>query len=108
MTQAEPRDLGELWRLIQHDSQVTRDSLRRELDDMKQRLESYVTKDQFDAEKRLLEARIRTAEDKLEQLERSTREERSTRQHTRREFVYKGIIPALALIVAIVSIVVTQ
>ena len=78
--------------------------IERELTDVKSRLSSYVTKDQFDAEKRLLEARIATAEDKLEQLERTAREERSARQHNRREFVYKGIIPGLALLVAAVSL----
>jgi hypothetical protein len=94
MASESPENVGQLWRLIE-----------RELTDVKSRLDSYVTKDQFDAEKRLLEARIATAEGKLEQLERTTREERSARQHSRREFVYKGIIPALALIVAIVSVV---
>ncbi len=98
MAQSEsPDNLTQLWRLIE-----------RELTDVKSRLDKYVTKDQFDAEKRLLEARIASAEDQLEQLRRETREARTARQQSRREFVYKGIIPALALIVAIVSIVVAQ
>lgn len=89
-----PSNVGQLWLLIQ-----------RELNDVKSRLDSYVTKDQFDAERRLLEARIATAESQLAELQRVVREERSTRQHSRREFVYKGIIPSLALIVAVVSVV---
>lgn len=94
MAQSEsPSDVGQLWLLIQ-----------RELNDVKLRLDSYVTKDQFDAERRLLEARISTAESQLAELQRAVREERSTRSQGLREFIYKGIIPSLALIVAVAAI----
>jgi hypothetical protein len=89
-----PQNVGQLWTLI-----------ARELTDVKQRLDNYVTKDQFDAEKRLLEARIATAEEKIKELARATQDAAASRQHNRREFVYKGVIPALALIVAIVSVI---
>jgi predicted Zn-dependent peptidase len=103
MSQDNPQNIGELWLLIQRDSDETRESLRRELDDMKDRLSSFVTKDHFEAEKRLLEARILQAEQKLERLDREASEAARTRQQNRREFVYKGIIPVLALVVAIVA-----
>jgi hypothetical protein len=93
MASESPENVGQLWRLIE-----------RELTDVKSRLDSYVTKDQFDAEKRLLEARIRTAEEKLDELGRAAREDRSSRAQGLREFIYKGIIPTLALIVAVASI----
>lgn len=94
MAQTEnPSDVGQLWLLIQ-----------RELNDVKSRLDSYVTKDQFDAERRLLEARISTAESQLAELQRAVREERSTRSQGLREFIYKGIIPSLALLVAVAAI----
>jgi uncharacterized membrane-anchored protein YhcB (DUF1043 family) len=104
MTQTEPQSIGELWRLIQRDSHQTREQLRRELDDMKKRLDSYVTKDHFEAEKRLLQARIEQVERAVEEMEREARTAVRTRQQNRREFVYKGIIPSLALLVAIVSV----
>jgi predicted Zn-dependent peptidase len=106
MTQTDPQNIGDLWRLIQRDSDQTREALRRELDDMKERLGSYVTKDHFEAEKRLLEGRISQAERNLEKLDREARESARTGQQNRREFIYKGIIPVLALVVAIVSIIV--
>ncbi|QDN95004.1 hypothetical protein FNV58_01330 (plasmid) [Streptomyces sp. RLB1-9] len=94
MAQTEsPENVGQLWRLIE-----------RELTDVKSRLDSYVTKDQFDAERRLLEARISTAEDQLKALKREVSDDRSSRHQSRREFVYKGIIPVLALAIAAVSL----
>ncbi|MFE0490237.1 hypothetical protein [Streptomyces griseoaurantiacus] len=94
MAQSEsPQNVGQLWHLIE-----------RELTDVKRRLDSYVTKDQFDAEKRLLEARISAAEEKIKELNRAARQEQSSRQQSRREFVYKGIIPVLALIIAALSL----
>ncbi|MET7363248.1 hypothetical protein ABZS76_33090 [Streptomyces sp. NPDC005562] len=111
MTQTDPQSLGELWRMIERDSastrehvRLSREEVRRELDDVKRRLDSFVTTDHFEAEKRILESRITFLEEAMDQLERSARDEVSTRSHNRREFVYKGIIPSLALIVAIVSI----
>lgn len=104
MTQNDPTTLGDLWAMIQRDSQVTRDAVKRELDDVKKRLDTFVTKDHFEAEKRLLEARIQHAEQALEKLEREARENTQGRTQTRREFVYKGIIPALALLIAALSI----
>lgn len=104
MTETEPQSIGELWRLIQRDSHQTRESLRRELDDMKKRLDSYVTKEHFEAEKRLMEVRISQVEDTLEEMDREARTAARTRQQSRREFVYKGIIPGLALLVAVVSV----
>jgi uncharacterized membrane-anchored protein YhcB (DUF1043 family) len=108
MTQTEPQNIGELWRLIQRDSHQTRESLRRELDDMKKRLDSYVTKEHFEAEKRLMEIRISQVEATLEAMEREARTAASTRQQNRREFVYKGIIPVLALVIAAVSIIASR
>ncbi|MEU9405582.1 hypothetical protein AB0E08_07745 [Streptomyces sp. NPDC048281] len=109
MTQTNPpQNVGELWQLIQRDSDLTREQLRRELDDMKQRLDSYVTRDHFEAEKRLLEARIKNAEKSLERLEREGRETASRRHNGRREFIYKGVIPILALVIAGISIIVAR
>ncbi|MEV7675097.1 hypothetical protein [Streptomyces sp. NPDC088752] len=96
MTESAPTNLGELLTEIRRDSQVTRDAVKRELDDVKKRLDTFVTKDHFEAEKRLLEARIQHAEEALEKLERDAR----GRSMNAREFIYKGIIPALALIIA--------
>jgi phage-related minor tail protein len=111
MTQTDPTSLGDLWTLIQRDSHTTREAVKRELDDVKKRLDTFVTKDHFEAEKRLLEARIQHAEEALEKLEREAEErEREAREatqgrtQTRREFVYKGVIPVLALIIAAVSL----
>lgn len=104
MAQTDPTSLGDLWTMIQRDSQLTRDAVKRELDDVKKRLDTFLTKDHFEAEKRLLEARIQHAEQALEKLEREARETTQGRTQTRREFVYKGIIPVLALMIAAVSI----
>lgn len=104
MTQPDPTSLGDLWTMIQRDSQLTRDAVKRELDDVKKRLDTFVTKDHFEAEKRLLEARIQHAEQALATLEREARERSEGRVNSRREFVYKGIIPALALLCAALSI----
>ncbi|MDQ1041377.1 hypothetical protein QFZ75_007879 [Streptomyces sp. V3I8] len=106
MNQPDPTSLGDLWTMIQRDSQLTRDAVKRELDDVKKRLDTFVTKDHFEAEKRLLEARIQHAEQALATLEREARERAQGRAQSRREFVYKGIIPALALLVAVISIIV--
>lgn len=104
MTQSSPDNLGDLWTMIQRDSQLTREALKRELDDVKKRLDTFVTKDHFEAEKRLLEARIQHAEEALEKLEREARENSQGQAQNRREFVYKGIIPALALLIAVLSV----
>lgn len=104
MTQTDPTTLGELWRAIERDSNLTREQVKRELDDVKKRLDSYVTKDHFEAEKRLLEARIEHAEQALAALERQD----NSRRQSYREFVYKGIIPALALVIAAISIIVSS
>jgi hypothetical protein len=104
MAQTDPTSLGDLWTMIQRDSQLTRDAVKRELDDVKKRLDTFVTKDHFEAEKRLLEARIQHAEQALEKLERDARETTQGRTQTLREFIYKGVIPALALIIAAVSL----
>ena len=104
MPQTDPNSLGDLWTMIQRDSQLTRDALKRELDDVKKRLDTFMTKDHFEAEKRLLEARIQHAEQALEKLEREARESSQGRTQTRREFIYKGVIPILALLTAALSI----
>lgn len=104
MTQPDPTSLGDLWTMIQRDSQITRDAVKRELDDVKKRLDTFVTKDHFEAEKRLLEARIQHAEDALKKLEDDARDSALSRAQTRREFVYKGLIPVLALVIAGLSI----
>lgn len=104
MSQPEPTTLGDLWTMIQRDSQVTREAVKRELDDVKKRLDTFVTKDHFEAEKRLLEARIQHAEQALEKLEADAREGAQSRSLNRREFVYKGVIPVLALVIAALAI----
>lgn len=111
MSQTEPQTLGELWRMIERDSQSTRaglelirDQVKRELDEVRKRLDTFVTRDHFEAEKRLLEARITHAEEALEKLEREARETVGASRQSRREFVYKGLIPILSLLIAAVSI----
>lgn len=103
----DPQSIGELWRRIERDSSDSREhlddmrqQLKRELDDVKKRLEAYVTRDHFNAEKRLLEARITQAEQKLDTLDRESRTAVTERQQTHRDFIYKGIIPVLALLIA--------
>lgn len=104
MSQTDPASLGDLWRMIERDSQLTREQVRREIDDVKARLQSFVTRDHFDAEKRLLEARIAHLEEAVAKWEEEADEQATFRSQNRREFVYKGIIPFLALVVAIVSV----
>ncbi|MFI0967095.1 hypothetical protein ACH4S8_37775 [Streptomyces sp. NPDC021080] len=100
MTQTEPTNLGDLWTLIQGDSLATREAVKRELDDVKRRLDTFVTRDHFEAEKRLLETRIQHVEEALEEMERQAEQ----RAQTRREFIFKGVIPVLALVIAGLSI----
>lgn len=115
MSQTDPTTLGDLWRMIERDSNETREyvreqvklsreEVRREIDDVKRRLDGFVTRDHFESEKRLLEARVAHVEAALEELER----QETSRSQSRREFVYKGIIPVLALIIAAVSIVASR
>jgi transposase len=113
--QTDPTTLGDLWRMIERDSNLTREQVRREIDDVKGRLQSFVTRDHFEAEKRLLEARIDHLEQVVERWEqeaeeqaRSTAAQADSRRQSRREFVYKGIIPVLALVIAVVSIVASR
>jgi hypothetical protein len=110
MAEIEPT-LGQLWNLIERDSQLTRQHVKETLDDVKERLNTFVTKDHFEAEKRLLEARVSQAERQLraqetahnalkEKLDNEARAATQSREYSRREFVYKGIIPALSLVIA--------
>ncbi|MEU6362305.1 hypothetical protein [Streptomyces albidoflavus] len=113
MTQLEP-GLGQLWHLIERDSQRTRDHVQHEVQEVKRRLDGFMTKELWESEKRLLEQRIESVEAELEaqaarhlalkdKLEREARERVESRQRDRREFVYKGIIPALSLLLALVA-----
>jgi transposase len=108
MSQTDPATLGDLWRMIERDSNLTRDQVRREIDDVKERLRSFVTHDHFDAEKRLLEARIAHLEQVVARWEEDSEQQASSRSQNRREFVYKGIIPVLALVIAAVSIIASR
>lgn len=104
MGQTDPTTLGDLWRMIERDSNLTRDQVRREIDDVKTRLSSFVTRDHFDAEKRVLEARIEHLEQAVARWEEDAETQASSRRQNRREFVYKGIIPVLALVIAAISL----
>jgi transposase len=108
MTQTEPTTLGDLWRMIERDSNLTRDQVRREIDDVKKRLDGFVSRDHFEAEKRLLEARIAHVEDALEELEREANATASSRHQSRRELIYKGVIPVLSLLVAAIAVYVSS
>ncbi|MGW9067927.1 hypothetical protein ACWGQT_00545 [Streptomyces yangpuensis] len=121
MTQPEPT-LGQLWQLIERDSQRTREQVQQTLTEVKTRLDSFMTKELWESEKRLLEQRIERAEEELQAQEqrhnalkekldqdaaaarRAAESEAVGRRQNAREFVYKGIIPALALITAVVSL----
>lgn len=116
--------LGQLWAMIERDSQLTRQHVQATLDDVKERLDGFMTKELWETERRALVQRIEAAElelraqaqrhealkTKLEEDARAAREaarrQSSDQRHNRREFVYKGIIPALALLVAVISIIV--
>ncbi|MFH8483069.1 hypothetical protein [Streptomyces sp. NPDC018055] len=110
MTQPEPT-LGQLWQLIERDSQRTRDHVQTTLDDVKRRLDGFMTKELWQSEKSVLEQRISRAEEELQaqqalhnalkdKLEREARQDARARSNSAREFVYKGIIPVLALLIA--------
>lgn len=61
--------IGELWALIDRGNRDTRKAIQQDLDDVRNRLDSYITKDQFTAEKALLEIRIERAERELQMLD---------------------------------------
>jgi hypothetical protein len=114
MTQPEPT-LGQLWQMIERDSQRTRDHVQTTINDVKQRLDGFMTKELWQSEKRLLEQRVESVEAELEaqdlrhtqlkeKLEREARDQAEARTRDRREFVYKGIIPALSLLIAVVAL----
>ncbi|MFD7835621.1 hypothetical protein [Streptomyces sp. NPDC059761] len=121
MTQPEPT-LGQLWQLIERDSQRTREQVQQTLTEVKTRLDSFMTKELWESEKRLLVQRIEQAEDELQAQEQrhnalkekldkdaeATRQaleaEARSRRQSAREFIYKGIIPCLALLTAVVSL----
>jgi hypothetical protein len=105
MTHTEPQNLGELWRLIERDSRLSREAVKRELDDVKEQLKRFVTRDHFDAEKRLLEQRVAHLEEAVRKLEREAVEEERSRRQRRRDIFYKGIIPGISLIIAGVSLI---
>ncbi|MGW7100416.1 hypothetical protein [Streptomyces sp. NPDC054838] len=120
-TQPEPT-LGQLWQLIERDSQRTREQVQQTLTEVKTRLDSFMTKELWESEKRLLEQRIAQAEDELHALEaghnalkhkldqdaetarQALHAEIRSRRQNAREFIYKGIIPVLALLTAVVSL----
>lgn len=115
MTHPEPSTLGDLWRLMQAETALTRDHVRAEIREIRQALDKYVTKERWDAERRDLERRLEVAERELAVQDERQREFQQTLQNelrasaderltSTREFVYKGVIPALALLVAVVSL----
>lgn len=114
MTQPEPT-LGQLWQMIERDSQRTREHVQTTLDDVKRRLDGFMTRELWESEKRLLEQRVEKVEEEIdaqaaqhnafkEKLEREARERAETHQRDRREFIYKGIIPALSLLIAVTAL----
>ncbi|MFJ4902882.1 hypothetical protein [Streptomyces sp. NPDC088727] len=121
MTQPEPT-LAQLWTMIERDSERTRTHVQETLDDVKRRLDGFMTKELWEAEKRVLEQRIAQAEDELraqqgrhvalkEKLDLEARaaaaaaaQQVNNRRQSFREFIYKGIIPVLALAIAALSI----
>jgi tetrahydromethanopterin S-methyltransferase subunit G len=107
----EPQSIGELWRLIERDSDNTRErvnltygQIKQELNDVKKRLDGFVTRDHFEAEKRLLQQRVDHLEEAVKKLEEEASEEERSRQQGRRDFLYKGIIPGISLIIAAISL----
>lgn len=118
MAETEPT-FGQLWEMIERDLRLTRENLQESMKDVKERLNTFVTKEVFESEKRLLEARIMQAEYRLstqealhialkEKLERDEGEAVTNRQRDRREFVYKGIIPALSLLIAGIALYISR
>ncbi|MCX4799579.1 hypothetical protein OG497_37630 [Streptomyces sp. NBC_01242] len=121
MTQPEPT-LAQLWTMIERDSERTRVHVQETLDEVKRRLDGFMTKELWEAEKRVLEQRISQAEEELraqetrhtalkEKLELEARaaaaaaaQQIRSRRQSSREFIYKGIIPVLALVIAALSI----
>ncbi|WP_428957919.1 hypothetical protein [Streptomyces sp. cg35] len=125
MSQPEPT-LGQLWQLIERDSQITRRHVQETLDDVKRRLDSFMTKELWESEKRLLVQRIEGAEGELAaqaarhealktKMENDARDQERARQReaaqrvqgrqqSMRDFVYKGIIPALSLLIAVLAL----
>ncbi|THA72555.1 hypothetical protein E6R60_26875 [Streptomyces sp. A0642] len=115
MTTEPDPTMGQLWRMIEADSRTTRLHVQQTLDDVKKRLDGFMTKDLWESEKRALEQRIEAAERELraqaarhnalkEKLEREAQEEAQARRQNGREFIYKGVIPVLALLVAAISL----
>lgn len=107
--------LGQLWEFIQRDSATTRRHVQDELQEVRNRLDSFVTRDLWELEKQALERRIVLAEEDLtgvkrrheqfrEKIERDARAAAEQRSRDRRDFVYKGVIPVLALLIAAVSL----
>lgn len=114
--------LEQLWTMIERDSERNRLHVQEILEDVKQRLDGFMTKELWEAEKRALEQRIEQAElelraqaqrhevlkNKLEEETRiaaqvASRQDRDRRQSAK-EFIYKGVIPVLALVIAALSI----
>jgi hypothetical protein len=61
--------IAELWSRIDRGNIDTRDAIQKELDDVRNRLGSYLTRDQFAAEKAILVMRLERAELELRLLD---------------------------------------
>ncbi|GAA1978493.1 hypothetical protein [Kitasatospora viridis] len=110
---------GALWELIQKDAEQTRRQIHEVLTDVRERLDSFLTREQWSAEKALLELRLGRAEQELAEQDRkrAALEERVRREHVeqlrreeqRREVAhqrrmnvwFKVVIPVSAIIVPV-------
>lgn len=61
--------IAELWSLIDKSNGDTRMVIQQDLDEVRTRLDSFLTKDQFAAEKALMELRLERAERELRDLD---------------------------------------
>lgn len=107
--------LGEIWALIDSTSSRTRVEVSEALKDIRERLDSFVTKEVWDVERRSLERRMEQAEAELrkvdeqhqalkERIEREAEEAARAKAARRRDLIYKGILPAVAIIISILAL----
>lgn len=113
-TPANP-SLGDIWALIDSTSVRTREEVSQALKDIRERLDSFVTKEVWDVERRSLERRLEQAEAELrkqddqhqalkERIEREAAAAAHARAARRRDLVYKGILPALAILISVLAL----
>lgn len=107
--------LGEIWALIDSTSRTTREEVSTALRDIRERLDTFVTKEVWDAERRALERRLEHAEAELrkqdeqhqalkQRIESEAEEAASARSARRRDLAYKGILPAIAIIISVLAL----